>query len=161
MTLSELKELNAQLKDLLDKGFIRHSVSPWSASILYVKNKDGSFKMYINYCKLNKVTIKKKYPLPRIDLRSGYHQKRHFGLDMGTMIVMDFGTTNAPVEFMHVMNRVFRSYLDLFLIVFIDDILVYLKMRVNMWTIWEWCCKCLRKTNNFPSIANVSVEWGR
>ena len=64
---TELKELNEQLKNLLDKGFIRPSISPWSAPVLFVKKKDGSFRMCIDYRQLNKVTIKNKYPIPRID----------------------------------------------------------------------------------------------
>ena len=67
MTPVELRELKEQLKDLLDKEFIRRSVSPWGALVLFVRKKDGSLRMYINYCQLNKVTVKNKYPLPRID----------------------------------------------------------------------------------------------
>ena len=89
MALAELKELKAQLQELLDLGFIRPSYSPWSAQKLFVKKKDGSMRMCIDYWELNKLTIKNKYPLPRIDdlfdplqgmkvfskidLRSGYH----------------------------------------------------------------------------------------
>ena len=98
MSPSELKELKGQLKDLLDKGFIRLGISPWGAPILYVKNKDGSLRMCIDYRQLTKVTTKNKYPLPRIDeifdqlqgesyiskidLRSGYHNLRVSGEDI-------------------------------------------------------------------------------
>lgn len=152
MAPAELKELKEQLKDLLDKGFIRPSVSPWGAPVLFVRKKDGSLRMCIDYRQLNKVTIKNKYPLPRIDdlfdqlqgasyfskidLRSGYHQlkvrecdilKTTFRTRYGhfEFLVMSFGLTNAPAAFMDLMNRVFRPYLDMFVIVFIDDILVY------------------------------------
>ena len=67
IALAKLKELKDQLKDLLDKGFIRLSISPWGAPVLFVNKKDGYLKMCIYYCQLNKVTIKNKYPLPRID----------------------------------------------------------------------------------------------
>ena len=152
MAPAELKELKEQLKDLLDKGFIRPSVSPWGAPVLFVRKKDGSLRMCIDYRQLNKVTIKNKYPLPRIDdlfdqlqgasyfskidLRSGYHQlkvrecdipKTAFRTRYGhfEFLVMSFGLTNAPAAFMDLMNRVFRPYLDMFVIVFINDILVY------------------------------------
>ena len=149
---SEMQELSDQLQELLDKGFIRPSSSPWGASVLFVKKKDGSFRMSIYYRELNKLTIKNCYPLPRIDdlfdqlqgatyfskidLRSGYHQIRvrkedivkttfrtrygHYGF-----MVMPFGLTNALAVFIDLMNRVCRPYLDKFVIMFIDNILIY------------------------------------
>ncbi|KAH0669442.1 hypothetical protein KY285_023604 [Solanum tuberosum] len=152
MASAELKELKEQLKDLLDKGFIQPSISPWGAPVLFVKEKDGSLRICIDYRQLNKVAIKNKYPLPRfddlfdqlqganyfskIDLRSGYHQLRVRGVDIPKtafrtlyghyeFVVMSFGLTNAPAAFMDLMNRLFRQYLDSFVIVFIDDILIY------------------------------------
>ncbi|GJW88995.1 putative reverse transcriptase domain-containing protein [Tanacetum coccineum] len=151
---SEMKELSVQLQELLEKGFIHLSSSPWGAPMLFVKKKDGSFRMCIDYRELNKLTIKNRYPLPRIndifdqlqgssvyskiDLQSGYHQLRikeedipitafrtrygHFEFQ-----VMPFGLTNAHAVFIDLMNRVYKSYLDKFVIVFIDDILVYSK----------------------------------
>ncbi|GJY04018.1 putative reverse transcriptase domain-containing protein [Tanacetum coccineum] len=151
---SEMRELSVQLQELLEKGFIRLSSSPWGAPVLFVKKKDGSFRMCIDYRELNKLTVKNRYPLPRIDdlfdqlqgssvyskidLRSGYHQLRikeedipitafrtrygHFEFQ-----VIPFGLTNVPVVFMDLMNRVCKPYLDKFVIVFIDDILVYSK----------------------------------
>src|SRR5262249_45402946 len=148
----ELVELKKQLQDLLDKGLIRPSVSPWGAPVLFVEKKDGSFRMCIDYRKLNHVTMKNKYPLPRIDdlfeqlqsarvfskidLRSGYHQLRIKEEDIPKtafrtryghyeFLVMSFVLTNAPAVFMDLMNRVFMPYLDQFVIVFIDDVLVY------------------------------------
>ncbi|GKF24951.1 putative reverse transcriptase domain-containing protein [Tanacetum coccineum] len=151
---SELQELSTQLQELSDKGFIRPSSSPWGAPVLFVKKKDGSFRMCINYRKLNKLTLKNRYPLPRIDnlfdqlqgsrvyskidLRSGYHQLRVREEDIPKMVfrtryghyefqVMPFGLTNAPTVFMDLMNRVCKLYLDRFVIVFIDDIPIYSK----------------------------------
>ncbi|KAM0018968.1 putative nucleotidyltransferase, Ribonuclease H [Helianthus debilis subsp. tardiflorus] len=151
---SELEELSTQLQELLDKGFIRPSSSPWGAPVLFVKKKDGTFRMCIDYRELNKVTVKNRYPLPRIDdlfdqlqgssyyskidLRSGYHQLRVREEDVTKtafrtryghyeFLVMPFGLTNAPAVFMDLMNRVCKPYLDKFVIVFIDDILIYSK----------------------------------
>nr|GEV13620.1 hypothetical protein [Tanacetum cinerariifolium] len=153
---SELKELSDQLKELSEKGFIRPSSSPWGAPVLFVKKKDKSFRMCIDYRELNKLTVKNRYPLSRIDdlfdqlqgssvyskidLRSGYHQLRirekdilitafrsrygHFEFQ-----VMPFGLTNAPAVFMDLMNRVCKPYLDKFVIVLIDDILIYSKNK--------------------------------
>ena len=151
---SEMQELSSQLQELLDKGYIRPSSSPWGAPVLFVKKKDGSFRMCIDYRELNKLTVKNRYPLPRIDdlfdqlqgssiyskidLRSGYHQlrvqeedvpKTSFRTRYGhyEFQVMPFGLTNAPAVFMDLMNRVCKPYLDKFVIVFIDDILIYSK----------------------------------
>nr|GEY74155.1 putative reverse transcriptase domain-containing protein [Tanacetum cinerariifolium] len=153
---SEMKELSDQLKELADKGFIRPSSSPWGAPVLFVKKKDGSFRMCIDYRELNKLTVKNRYPLPRIDdlfdqlqgssvyskidLRSGYDQLRVREEDISKTAfrtryghyefqVMPFGLTNAPVVFMDLMNRVCKPYLDKFVIVFIDDILIYSKSK--------------------------------
>ncbi|GKC50340.1 putative reverse transcriptase domain-containing protein, partial [Tanacetum coccineum] len=152
----ELEELSGQLKELQDKGFIRPSSSPWGAPVLFVKKKDGYFRMCIDYRELNKLTVKNRYPLPRIgdlfdqlqglqffskiDLRSGYHQLRVHEDDIPKtafitrcghfdFTVMPFGQTNAPTIFMDLMNRVCRPYLDKFMIVFIDDILIYSKTQ--------------------------------
>ncbi|GJV71507.1 putative reverse transcriptase domain-containing protein [Tanacetum coccineum] len=154
LTPSEMRELSVQLQELLEKGFIRPSSSPWGAPVLFVKNKDGSFRMCIDYHELKKLTVKNRYPLPRIDdlfdqlqgssvyskidLRSGYHQLRIKDEDISITAfrtryghyefqLMPFGLTNALAVFMDLMNRVCKPYLDKFFIVFIDDILVYFK----------------------------------
>ena len=135
----ELRELKAQLQELLDKGFIRPSVSPWGAAVLFVRKKDGSLRLCIDYRMLNQLTVKNKYPLPRvedlfdqlqsasvfskIDLRSGYHQLRIHDSDIQTttfrtryghfeFVVMPFGLTNAPAAFMELMNQIFKPFLD-------------------------------------------------
>ncbi|KAH0706179.1 hypothetical protein KY285_012257 [Solanum tuberosum] len=152
MAPAELRELKEQLKDLLDKGFIQPSVPPWGAPVFFLRKKDGSLRMCIDYRQLNMVTIKNKYPLPRmddlfdplqgascfskIDLISGYHQLKVRECDIPKttlrtryghyeFLVMSFGLTNAPAAFMDLINRIFKPYLYMSVIVFIDDILLY------------------------------------
>jgi hypothetical protein len=152
MDVKYFVELKKQIEELVEKGFIRPSSSPWRAPILFVNKKDGSRRMCVDYRSLNEVTIKNKYPLPqiedlfdqmrgakifsKIDLRSGYHQlkiqiedvsKIDFATRYGLyeFLVMPFGLTNALAYFMNMMNKVFMEYLDQFVVVFIDDILVY------------------------------------
>jgi hypothetical protein len=148
----ELAELKKQLQELLDKGFIRPSTSPWGCPALFVEKNNESLRLCIDYRPLNVVTIKNKYLLPiidvlfdqlvrakvfsKIDLRSGYHQikirasdipKTSFSTRYGLYeyLVMSFGLTNVPAYFMYLMNSVFMPELDKFVVVFIDDILVY------------------------------------
>nr|GFC31958.1 putative reverse transcriptase domain-containing protein [Tanacetum cinerariifolium] len=151
---SGMKDLSGQLKELSEKGFIRHSSLPWGAPILFVKKNDGSFRMGIDYQELNRLTVKNRYPLPRIDdlfdqlqgssvyskidPRSGYHQLRVREEDVPKTAfrtryghyefqVMPFGLTNALAVFIDLTNRVCKPYLDKLVIVFIDDILIYSK----------------------------------
>ncbi|GJT29669.1 putative reverse transcriptase domain-containing protein [Tanacetum coccineum] len=125
---SEMRELLVQLQELLEKGFICPSSSPCGAPVLFVKKKDGSFRMCIDYRELNKLTVKNRYPLPRIndlfDQLQGSSVTRYGHFEFQ---VMPFGLTNAPAVFIDLMNRVCKPYLDKFVIVFIDDILVYSK----------------------------------
>eukprot|EP00253_Pinus_taeda_P011685 PITA_11685 len=152
MSVPELTELKMQLQELLEKKYIRSSVSPWGAPVLFVRKKDGTLRMCIHYRQLNKLIVKNKYPLPRIDelfdqvkgatifskidLRSGYHQIRIKDEDIAKtafrtryrhyeFVVLPFGLTNAPATFMCLMNSVFHQYLDKFVLIFIDDILIY------------------------------------
>jgi hypothetical protein len=156
MSTPELVELKLQLKEMMDKGYIQPSVSPWGAPVLFVKNKDGTLRLCIDYRQLNKVTVKNKYPLPRIndlfdqlggasifsniDLISGYHQvqikdeeihKTAFRTRYGhyEFVVVPFVLTNSPTTFMCLMNNVLNKFLDKFVLVFIDDILIYSKNR--------------------------------
>ncbi|GJW61574.1 putative reverse transcriptase domain-containing protein [Tanacetum coccineum] len=169
---SEMKELAEQLQELTDKDFIRPSSSPWGAPVLFVKKKDGSFRMCIDYRELNKLTVKNRYPLPRIDdlfdqlqgssiysnidLRSGYHQLRVQEEDVPKTAfrtryghyefqVMPFGLTNTPAVFMDLMNRVCKPYLDKFVIVFIDDILIYSKSKKEHEELLRQILKLLKK----------------
>ncbi|KAG8486223.1 hypothetical protein CXB51_019614 [Gossypium anomalum] len=136
MAPAELKELKSQLQELTDKGFVRPSFSPWGAPVLFVKKKDGSMRLCVDYRQLNK--LKGATWFSKIDLRSGYYQLRVKESDVPKtafrtryghyeFLVMPFGLTNAPVVFIDLMNRIFRPYLDKFVVVFIDDILIYSK----------------------------------
>jgi hypothetical protein len=152
MSSDELDELNKQLKKMLEQGFVRPSASPWGSLVLFVEKKDGTKRMCIDYRMLNSMTIKNKYPLPRIedlldrlkkakffskiDLKSGYHQMKireqdipkiafTTRYDLYEFVVVSFGLTNAPAYFMNLMNKVFMEELDRFVVVFIDDILIY------------------------------------
>jgi hypothetical protein len=152
MTTPEVVELKEHIGELLEKGFIRPCSSLWGAPVIFVSKKDGTQRLCVDYRALNEVIVKNKYPLPRIDdlfdqlcgacvfskidLRSGYHQLkvRECDISKTTFVsryglyeftVMSFGLTNASAYFMYMMNKVFMEYLDKFVVVFIDDILVY------------------------------------
>jgi hypothetical protein len=156
MPINELIELKKQIAKLQAKGFIQPSSSPWGAPMLFMEKKDGTQWMCIDYQSWNEITIKNKYPLPwiedlfdqmkgasvfsKIDLRLGYHQlkiresdipKTAFRTPYGLYeyTVMSFGLTNAPTYFMYLMDKVFMEYLDKFVVVFIDDILIFSKME--------------------------------
>ncbi len=152
MSHEELKKLKVQLEELLAKGYIKPSKSPYGAPILFVHKKDGTLRMCVDYRALNKATVKNRYPLPRIDdlfdhlsgakvfsridLHSGYYQIRIAEGDeektacrtrYGSyeFLVMPFGLTNAPATFCTLMNDIFQEWLDDFVVVYIDDILIY------------------------------------
>jgi hypothetical protein len=154
LSRDELVELKEQLDELLAKGFIQPSVSPYGAPVLFVRKKEGTLRMCIDYRMLNSITIKNKYALPfvdelfdqlhgakifsKLDLRSGYHQIRVKDADVHKTAfhtryghyefrVLPFGLTNAPATFMRLMNDVLRPLLDVCVVVFLDDILVYSK----------------------------------
>ena len=145
-------DLKVQLKEMLEKVYIRPSVSPWEAPALFVNVKDGTLRLCIDYKQLNKMTIKNKYYFPRKDnlfdqlkeltvfskndLRSRYHKVRIKDEDIRKtsfrtryghyeFVVVPFGIKNAPITFMCLMNCVLKKYLDKFVLVFVDDILVY------------------------------------
>jgi hypothetical protein len=153
MSHEELKELKVQLEELLAKGYIKLNKSPYGAPILFVHKKDGTLRMCVDYRALNKAMVKNRYPLPciddlfdclsgakvfsRIDLRSGYYQIRitkgdeektvcHTRYGSYEFLVMPFGLTNAPATFCTLMNDIFREWLDDFVVVYIDDILIYI-----------------------------------
>ncbi|GKC69197.1 putative reverse transcriptase domain-containing protein, partial [Tanacetum coccineum] len=179
---SEMQELSDQLQELADQGFIRPSTLPWGAPILFVKKKYESFIMCIEYRELNKLTVKNRYPLPRIDdlfdqlqgsstyskidVISGYHQLRvrdkdipktafrtrygHYGFQ-----VRPFSLTNAPAVFMDLMNRVCKPYLDKFVIVFIDDILIYSRNKEEHEDHLRIILELLKRRNYMPSSPNV------
>ena len=168
MAASELAELKKQLEELQRIGFIRPSSSPWGAPVLFVKKKARSMRLCVDYRALNEVTIKNKYPLPRIDdlfdqlkgakyfskidLRSGYFQLKIRESDISKtafvtrygqfeFTVMSFGLTNALAYFMNLMNKVFMDELDNFVVVFINDILIYSTMSKSTNNIYEWFWK--------------------
>jgi hypothetical protein len=168
MTPKELAELKVQLNELLDKGYIYPTSSPWGCPALFVKKKDQSLRLCVDYRPLNAVTVKNKYPLPhidilfnqlagakvfsKVDLCLGYHQikirpedvpKTAFSTryELYEYLVMSFGLTNAPTHFMYLMNSVFMPELDKFVVVFIDDILIYSKSEEeharHLWVILQ------------------------
>jgi len=183
MPHNELAELKKQLQELLEKGHIRPSSSPWGCPALFFKKKDKSLRMCVDYGPLNVVTIKNKYPLPRIDilfdqlakakvfskidLRSGYHQikirpedipKTAFSTRYGLYeyLVMSFGLNNAPAHFMYLMNSVFMPELEKFVVVFIDDILVYSENAQNHEKHLRLYSIDCENISSMPSSASVS-----
>jgi hypothetical protein len=152
MSHEELKKLKVQLEELLTKGYIKPSKSPYGAPVFFVHKKDGMLRMCVDYEALNKVTVKNRYPLPRIDdlfdrlsgakmfsridLRLGYYQIQivegdeekiacHTRYGSYEFLVMPFGFTNAPATFCTLMNDIFQEWLDDIVVVYIDNILVY------------------------------------
>jgi hypothetical protein len=188
MSTPELQELKMQLKELLDLGLIHPSVSPWGAPVIFIRKKDGLWRLCIDYHQLNKATIKNQYPLLRIDdlfdqmkgvtvfskidLRSGYHQlrikeddipKTAFKTRFGhyEFTVLPFGLTNAPGVFMSLMNGVFREYLDKFVQVFIDDILIYSRMTEEHDEHLRLVLQCLREHKLYGKLSKCSFYQSR
>ncbi|GKD92449.1 putative reverse transcriptase domain-containing protein [Tanacetum coccineum] len=173
---SKMQELSEQLQELQDKSFIRPSHSPWGAPVLFVKKKDGSWRMCIDYREFNKLTVKNRYPLSRIDdlfdqLQGACYFSK-IDLSFGR-----FGLTNAPTVFMDLMSRVCKPYLDKFVIIFIDDILIYSKTKEDHEVHLKLVLELLKKEklyakfskSNFSKIAkpltsltqkNKKYEWG-
>jgi hypothetical protein len=181
MSTSELKELQMQLEKLLKKEYIRPSISPWGAPILFVKKKHGTLRLCIDFRQLNKATVKNKYPLSRIDdvfdqlrrekifskidLRSRYHQvrikeeeisKKTFRTRYGyyEFVVVSFGLTNAPIVFMCLMNGIFINYRDKFVIVFLDDILIYSKLEEEHEHHLSFVLQVLREHQLYAKLSN-------
>lgn len=152
MSHTEIEETKRQVEHLLDMGFIRPSKSPWASPVLFASKKDGGLRFCVDYRALNRFTVKNSYPLPRIDnimdqvgsakyfstidLRSGYHQMRVAPEDIPKTAfntryghyeytVVPFGLTNAPAAFMNIMNDVFSDFVDKFVMVYLDDILIF------------------------------------
>ncbi|TYK23818.1 ty3-gypsy retrotransposon protein [Cucumis melo var. makuwa] len=155
MAPTQLKELKVQLQELFDKGFIWSSVSPWGAPVLFVKKKDGLMRFCIDYRELNKVTIKNKYPLSRIDdlfdqlQGATVFSKSTFGQDI---------ITNALAVFMDLTNRVFREFLDTFVIVFIDDILIYSKTETEHEEHLHMVLETLRANKLYAKFLKSKIE---
>jgi hypothetical protein len=172
-----------QLEELLKKGYICPSVSPWGALVLFARNKYGTLRLCIDFKQLNKVIVKNKYPLPRIDdlfdqlkdekifskidLRSGYHQvrikeeaisKTTFKTRYGhyEFIVVPFGLSNAPNFFMCLMNGVFQEYLDKFVIVFLDEILIYSKLEEENENHLRMVLQVLRERHLYAKLSKCS-----
>ena len=183
MSAKGLDELKQQLRDLTEKGYIQPSVSPFGAPVLFVPKKDGGMRMCVDYRALNRVTVHNRYPLPRIDelldrlrgaqfftkidLRSGYHQIRVHPEDVHKtafrtryghfeFLVLPFGLTNAPATFMHLMHSIFREYLDSFIVIFLDDILVYSKGLREHVTHVRQTLAILRKHQLYAKVSKCS-----
>jgi hypothetical protein len=188
MSTPELQELKMQLKELLDLGLIRPSVSPWGTLVIFIRKKDGSWRLCIDYHQLNKATIKNQYPLPRIDdmfdqmkgatvfskidMQSWYHQlwikeddipKTTFKMRFVhyEFTVLSFGLTNSPRVFMSLMNGVFREYLDKSIQVFIDDILIYSRMMEEHNEQLRLVLQCLREHKLYGKLSKCSFYQSR
>jgi hypothetical protein len=178
-SLMENDEIRCQIQELLQKGQIRPSSSPFGILIVLVQKKDGTWRLCIDYRALNKVTVKNRYPIPRIDdlldqlkgenffskidLKSGYHQvpikptdvwKKTFKSKEGLFecLVMPFGLTNAPTTFMRLMDYVLRRFTNSFVVVYLDDILIFSKTwEEHMWHIQQ-VLRTLRKHKLYANL---------
>ena len=176
---AEQDELEEQVRDLLAQGFIRPSQSPYGAPVLFVPKKDGRWRMCIDYRALNRQTVKDRYPLPRIDtlldrlgqakvftkldLASGYHQiamdessifKTAFTTSLGQweFLVMPFGLCNAPATFQRLMNRVFTAEINNFILVYLDDILIFSNSLEEHWDHLRTALERLREAKLYGRI---------
>jgi hypothetical protein len=183
MNPHELEELKKQLANMLSKGLIRPSASPWGSAILFVDKREGTIRLCVDYRRLNEVTSKQKYPLPKIedffdqlngakvfskiDVRTRYHHlkvresdiiKNAFTTRYGLFeyTVMSFGLTNAPAYFMNLMNKVFMKFLDRFVVVFIDDILIYSRTEEEHAEHMRLVLETYESTNFMPSLASLN-----
>jgi hypothetical protein len=185
MAPKEQVELRRQLDDLLAKGFLRPSKSPWAFPVLFMEKKDGSKTLCVDYRALNQVTIKNKYPLPhidvlfeplrgvkvfsKIDLDSGYHQLRireediekttfSTGYGQYEYVVMSFGLTNETSAIMEAMNGMLLEYLDDFVVVFLDDTLIYSQTEEEHERHLSLVLDSLRK-NQFYAKLKMCASW--
>jgi hypothetical protein len=184
MSHEELKELKVQLEELLMKGYIKPNKSPYGALVFFVHKKDGTLNMCVDYKALNKVTMKNRYPLPRIDdlfdrlsrakmfsridLRSRYYQIRIIEGDKEKIVyrtrygsyeflVMPFGLTNAPATFCILMNHIFREWFDDFVVVYINDILIYGGSMEEHVEHLQKVFQRLKENNCMPSLRSANL----